>query len=54
MIWLIGNKGMLGYEVEELLKKNNLSYTASDQEIDITDFSILVQYIEDKKNRLDC
>ena len=49
MIWLIGNKGMLGYEVEELLKKNNLSYTASDQEIDITDFSILVQYIKDKK-----
>ena len=49
MIWLIGNKGMLGYEVEELLKKNNLPYTASDQEIDITDFSILVQYIKDKK-----
>lgn len=49
MIWLIGNKGMLGYEVEELLKKNNLSYIASDQEIDITDFSILVQYIKDKK-----
>jgi len=49
MIWLIGNKGMLGYEVEELLKKNNLSYAASDQEIDITDFSILVQYIKDKK-----
>ena len=49
MIWLIGNQGMLGYEVEELLKKNNLSYTASDQEIDITDFSILVQYIKDKK-----
>ena len=49
MIWLIGNKGMLGYEVEELLKKNNLPYIASDQEIDITDFSILVQYIKDKK-----
>lgn len=49
MIWLIGNKGMLGYEVEKLLKKNNLSYTASDQEIDITDFSILVQHIKDKK-----
>ena len=49
MIWLIGNKGMLGYEVEELLNKNNLPYTASDQEIDITDFSILVQYIKNKK-----
>ncbi len=36
MIWLVGNKGMLGTEVESLLKAAGLSYTATDIEIDIT------------------
>jgi len=49
MIWLIGNKGMLGSEVEKLLKKNNLSYIASDQEVDITDYQALESYGKDKK-----
>jgi len=49
MIWLIGNKGMLGNEVEELLKKNNLPYTASDQEIDITNYDLLKNYVEYKE-----
>jgi len=49
MIWLIGNKGMLGYEVEKLLKKNNLPYTASDQEIDITNYNLLKNYVKNKK-----
>jgi len=49
MIWLIGNKGMLGYEVEKLLKKKKTSYVASDQEIDITDYSILKKFVKDKK-----
>ncbi len=49
MIWLIGNKGMLGNEVEKLLKENNLSYVASDQEIDITNYNLLKRYVENKK-----
>jgi dTDP-4-dehydrorhamnose reductase len=49
MIWLIGNKGMLGYDVEVLLKKNNISYLASDKEVDITDYQALERYGENKK-----
>ena len=49
MIWLIGNKGMLGHDVEALLKRNNLSYMASDKEIDITDYKGLEVFSKDKK-----
>ena len=49
MIWLIGNKGMLGSEVEELLKENNFSYVASDQETDITDYLVLKRFVKNKK-----
>jgi len=31
LIWLIGNKGMLGREVESLLQEKALGYIASDQ-----------------------
>ena len=46
MIWLIGNKGMLGSEVELLLKGR--SYTASDKEIDITNIDVLKNFVKDK------
>jgi len=49
MLWLVGNKGMLGYEVEELLKSHNLSYIATDYEVDITDYKLLNDFIADKK-----
>lgn len=49
MIWLIGNKGMLGSEVEELLKENNFSYVASDLETDITDYLVLKRFVKNKK-----
>ena len=49
MIWLIGNKGMLGHDVEVLLKRDNLSYMASDKEIDIADYKALEDYSRDKK-----
>jgi dTDP-4-dehydrorhamnose reductase len=49
MIWLIGKKGMLGNEVEKLLKKDNISYIASDKEVDITNYPSLERYEEDKK-----
>jgi dTDP-4-dehydrorhamnose reductase len=36
MIWLVGNKGMLGTEVESLLKQDGAEYVATDREVDIT------------------
>jgi dTDP-4-dehydrorhamnose reductase len=36
MIWLVGNKGMLGSEVERLLKADGLGFAATDLGLDIT------------------
>jgi dTDP-4-dehydrorhamnose reductase len=49
MIWLIGNKGMLGNDVERVLKERVLPYCASDKEIDITDYKVLEKFGKDKK-----
>jgi dTDP-4-dehydrorhamnose reductase len=49
MIWLIGNKGMLGSDVEKLLKEINLKYWATGKEVDITDYKALEKYGRDKK-----
>ena len=37
MIWLVGNRGQLGAEVEKLLSVRNIPFIASDLEVDITD-----------------
>jgi dTDP-4-dehydrorhamnose reductase len=44
MIWLIGNKGMLGTEIEALLKERQLDYIASDLETDITNLDCLQKF----------
>ena len=49
MIWLIGNKGMLGYEAERLLRKHKLNYLASDKEVDVTDYKALEDYGQNRK-----
>ena len=49
MIWLIGNKGMLGNDVEKLLKERGLAYWSSDKEVDITDYKALEKFGKDKK-----
>ncbi len=49
MIWLIGNKGMLGNEVEKLLKERGLTYWSSDKEVDISDYKALEKFGKDKK-----
>lgn len=41
MIWLIGNRGMLGSDVEMLLKRRSIEYAATDTDVDITDFAAL-------------
>jgi len=48
MIWLIGNRGMLGSEVEDLLKKRGEEYTATDKEVDITDLSALEEFCRNR------
>jgi len=49
MIWLIGNKGMLGNDVEKLLEERGLTYWASDKEVDISDYKALEKFAKDKK-----
>jgi dTDP-4-dehydrorhamnose reductase len=44
MIWLIGNKGMLGQEVERLFRRKRLAYLGSDKEVDITDYPTLQEF----------
>jgi len=39
MIWLVGNKGMLGSDVETYLKENKYNYAVSDKEVDITNLN---------------
>ncbi len=41
MIWLIGNRGMLGTDVEKLLKRRSRPHVMSDIDIDITDYAAL-------------
>ena len=48
MIWLIGNKGMLGTDVEILLKNEGMDYIASDQEIDISNIDELQKFAQSK------
>jgi len=48
MIWLIGNKGMLGKDTEKLLKEKNMDFIATDQDVDITDYEILKRFTVDK------
>ena len=49
MIWLIGNKGMLGNDVEILLRKEGLDFIATDMDIDITDYELLNRFAERKR-----
>jgi dTDP-4-dehydrorhamnose reductase len=48
MIWLIGNKGMLGTEVETLLIRQKRNYITTDMEVDITDIGQLKEFAADK------
>lgn len=44
MVWLIGNRGMLGSDVERLLRDRKLRFTGTDLEIDITNIEELRKY----------
>ncbi len=48
MIWLIGDKGMLGSELTELLTSKGLSWVGSDRDVDIADPAALGAFASGK------
>ncbi len=48
MIWLIGNKGMLGTELEKQLVENNLELIGTDRDVDITKEEALQDFAKGK------
>ena len=49
MIWLIGNRGMLGSDVEALMISRGIPFCATDIDLDITDPGALRKYASQKK-----
>ena len=47
-VWLIGNRGMLGSEVEELLVRAGIAHFSTDLEIDITKRDALRNFAAEK------
>jgi len=47
-VWLVGNKGMLGSDVETLLKEKGYNVWGTDKEVDITDLKSLYEANKDK------
>lgn len=50
MIWLIGCKGMLGTEIARQLKENNIEFTGTDIDVDITNPEALDKFASSLKN----
>ena len=48
MVWLIGNKGMLGTDIEAFLEEKKISSITSDKEVDITSIDALRTFIGDQ------
>ena len=51
MIWLIGNRGMLGSDVSRELVSRGLAGIGSDQEIDITDPAVIREFARGREIR---
>jgi len=49
MIWIVGNKGMLGSDVQSLLQTHNYPLVMSDRDVDITDVKQLEEFTRDKR-----
>lgn len=49
MIWLIGNKGMLGTELSRLFERKNIPYIGTDRDVSILDMTALREFVKDKK-----
>ncbi|MFW5711674.1 MAG: dTDP-4-dehydrorhamnose reductase [Spirochaetota bacterium] len=52
MIWLVGNRGMLGSALEEQLRKAGESYVSSDREVDITDSHAVQKFLHTHWSRV--
>lgn len=49
MIWLIGNKGMLGCDIESILNQQKaMDFITSDKEINIANYNELYSYVKNK------
>jgi dTDP-4-dehydrorhamnose reductase len=48
MIWLIGNKGMLGAELSRLLEQQGVPFTGTDREVDITNEPALDAFVAEQ------
>jgi dTDP-4-dehydrorhamnose reductase len=48
MIWLIGNKGMLGSELEKQLTQNTVEVIGTDRDVDITNLQALEDFAKGK------
>lgn len=48
MIWLIGNKGMLGSELEKQFIQNTVDVIGTDRDVDITNPQALVEFTKNK------
>ncbi len=51
MIWLIGNKGMLGTELSNLLESKKLPFVGTDREVDITSEASLADFARSLKEK---
>ncbi|MDR2143917.1 MAG: sugar nucleotide-binding protein, partial [Treponema sp.] len=49
MIWLIGNKGMLGTELSGLLTRKGVAFTGTDRELDITETGALESFMQKQR-----
>ncbi len=48
MIWLVGNKGMLGTELTHLFEVNKMHYVGTDREVSILDLEAMRTFTKDK------
>jgi dTDP-4-dehydrorhamnose reductase len=48
MVWLIGNKGMLGTEVQRALERAGLEVEGTDREVDVTNPAALRAFVDGK------
>ena len=48
MVWIIGKNGMLAQDIVQAFNKNNIEYTATASDIDITNIDILNNFVKDK------
>lgn len=55
MIWLVGNKGMLGTELSRVLESRGIEYVGTDREIDVTDIETVRSFAVElnRENGLD-